>query len=125
MNKTLVTKTSKFFLATLALTLAFSGCAIEAPKKPAGIEQRIQNAHTTAEHEAIAAEYERQAQTDKATARTHRDMAKTYKYYAGPRGTNPGAFSLHCDNLAKLYEEAADENVELAKLHREAAAGMK
>ena len=125
MNKTLVPKTSKFFLAILALTLTISGCAIETPKKPAGIEQRIQSARTTAEHEAIAAEYERQAQTDMATARQHRDMAKTYKYYAGPRGTNPGALSLHCENLAKLYEEAANENVELAKLHREVAAGVK
>lgn len=125
MNKTSQWIFSGTLAALLVATLSVGGCATEAPKKPSGIEQRIQNARTTADHEEIASQYEKQAEVDKATARMHLGMANTYKYYAGPKNTNPGAFAAHCNNLAKLYQQAADENLELAKLHREVAAGIR
>ncbi len=123
-------KTSKFIdhgILTLLATAMFtlSGCAIESPKKPIGIEQKIQSAHTRAEHEEIASEYEKQAEVDKTTAKAHQNMAQTYRYYSGPKSTNPGAIASHCNNLAKLYQQAAEENIELAKLHRQLAADIK
>ncbi len=106
----------------LAATLGLGGCATQTPAKPAGIEQRIETAHTPEDHHRIAAEYEKQAAGDKATAKLHRDMAVTYRD-AGPKGS-PGAMAMHCNNLAKLYQQAADENLELAKLHHEVAADL-
>ncbi|GBG14774.1 RND transporter [Novimethylophilus kurashikiensis] len=121
-------KMSGIFSGTAAISigaaLLLGGCAIESPKKPVAIEQRIQSAHTPQDHQNIASEYERQAAADTAAAKAHSEMAQRYKYFTGPKGTAPGAFSSHCDNLAKLYEQAAAENRELARLHQEAAADL-
>ncbi len=116
-------KQTKWMIAALAMAITVGGCASQSPAKPAGIEQRIQTAHTYEDHQKIAAEYEKQAATDQATAKLHKNLAVTY-VNAGPKGT-PGAMFAHCKNLAKLYEQAAEENLELARMHREAAEASK
>jgi hypothetical protein len=55
----------------------------------------------------------------------HQGLANKYKYITTPKGISPGSAYQHCSNLAKLYEQAAAENLELAKLHREAADAAK
>ncbi len=116
---------TKWIIALLATTLILGGCIAQEPKKTSGIEQRIESANSSSDHQAIAAEYEKQAATDKATSRMHRDLANKYKYLTGHKSFAPGSLSQHCSNLAKLYEQAAAENLELAKLHREAADAAK
>jgi hypothetical protein len=116
---------TKLTVALLATSLLLGGCASQDPKKPSGIEQRIESAHSPSEHQAIAGEYEKQAATDKATSRMHQGLANKYKYITTPKGISPGSAYQHCSNLAKLYEQAAAENLELAKLHREAADAAK
>jgi hypothetical protein len=34
-------------------------------------------------------------------------------------------FDVHCKNLIRIYSQAAEENLEMAKMHRELAAGEK
>jgi hypothetical protein len=34
-------------------------------------------------------------------------------------------FGVHCKNLIRIYSQAAEENLEMAKMHRELAAGLK
>ncbi len=70
----------------------------------------------------IAAEYEQQAAADRATTKLHQNLAVTYRN-ADTKG-NPAAMSGHCNSLAKLYQQAADENQELARLHHEAAVDL-
>lgn len=113
--------------------LVLGGCATERPIALQGLEQRIENARTEADHRDIAAVYEQQASTDKASAEKHRKFAEAYAKSwtqgvpwtrgAGnvPKG-NP-AMVKHCENLANLYEQAAKTNLELAAEHRRAAVG--
>jgi hypothetical protein len=109
-------------LAVAMLTLV--GCAAEAPVKPAGLEQKIETARTRADHEEIASLYEQQAGTDKAAAERHRRLARTYERSWTDRGGQTN-MARHCENLARTYQQAAEENLALAKEHRQAAADTK
>ena len=114
------------FLVTAFLTLG--GCATEGPVKPAGLEQKIEAARTRADHQEIAAVYERQAESDRRTSEQHSALARIYsrRQYSGGgvSGPNP-AMVAHCQNVARIYQQAADENLALAKGHRQMAAEAK
>ena len=109
-------------LAAAILTLG--GCAAYGPVKPAGLEQKIEAARTRADHEQIASLYEQQAGADKAAAERHRGMALAYGRSWTYRG-GQGNMAPHCENLARTYQQAAEENLALAKEHRQAAAEAK
>lgn len=112
-----------FLLA--AVVLAAGGCATETPVKPAGLEQKIENARTPADHEEIASLYEQHAGADKAEAERHRGLARVYARSGGIKGApNPG-MSSHCEKLAQTYQQAAEENQALAKMHRQIASQAK
>lgn len=117
-----------------AAALILGGCATDKPIAPQGIEQRVENARTASDHQDIAATYEQQAKTDKATADQHRKLALSYAKSWNPvilpwnrtSGSVPkGNPSMvrHCENLANLYEQASKANLELAAEHRRAAVG--
>ena len=113
-------------LVTAVLT--FGGCAAEGPVKPAGLEEKIEAARTRSDHQEIAVVYERQAQDDRTASERHRAWARRYDQRhlssAGVRGPNP-AMAEHCRNLARIYQQAAEENLALAKGHRQMAAEAK
>lgn len=104
--------------AALAFGLSLGGYAVGADgASPSPIVQKILGAKSKADAEALAAQYEQEAGELQAKAEEHREMAKAYRTgYFGPGGK----FDLarHCSNLAKKYEEAAKEDLELAKLQR-------
>jgi hypothetical protein len=110
--------------AILAVVL-LSGCAVEGPVKPAGLEQKIENARSPRDHEEIASLFEQQAGVDKAAALRHRELARIYTRSGGSRGAPNPAMSSHCDKLAQTYQQAADENLVLAKIHRQMAVEAK
>lgn len=122
-----------WIVAAAILTLA--GCAAEGPVKPAGIEQKIEAARTRADHQEIAAVYERQAAGDRAAVERHLGLARVYEegwVWAGPRvggviSARRGNQNLiaHCESLMRIYQQAADENLALAREHRQVAAEMK
>ncbi len=83
----------------------------------------IQTAKTRADHEAIAAIYDKQAAQDEANAKMHSRPASPYKGIdptAGGRGY--GQMANHCKNIADSYTRAAKEHKDLAELHRKVAA---
>ena len=85
------------------------------------IVQKIESAKTPADHEALAAHYERMAADARKEADRHRRMAKTYG--AGPsagKGTW-AAFPQHCTNLAKDLDSEAKEYEAMAAAHRQLA----
>lgn len=120
-------------LGTVVLTLG--GCAAEAPVKPAGLEQAIEAARSRPDHDRIAAIYEQQAGVDKEAVERHRNLVRAYErgwVWAGPRvggvvSANRANQSLiaHCENLARIYQQAAEENLALAREHRQMGAGTK
>jgi len=85
----------------------------------------IEKAKTAADHERIAAMYDKQAAEAKKQAELHRKMEKSYS--VGPVAGKGTATPLpqHCAALAKHYEAAAQEYAELAAAHREMAKAAK
>jgi len=86
----------------------------------------IEKAKTAADHEAIAARYEKQAADAKKEAETHRKMEKSYSV-SGAGGTKGTATPLpqHCRALATHYEGQAQEYSTLAAAHRDMAKAAK
>ena len=110
--------------AVLAAAL-LSGCADQGPVRPAGLEEKIASARSPSDHEEIASLFEQQAGLDKAAALQHRSLARIYTRSGGARGAPNPAMSSHCDKLAQTYQQAADENLVLAKMHRQMAVEAK
>lgn len=109
--------------ALVASALSLGGCAGEGPVKAAGLEQKIESARTQADFEEIASAYETQASLDRAAAERHRGLARAYK--AAPSSNRGGQanMAIHCESLARTYQQAAEENLALAKEQRQMTAG--
>ncbi len=112
---------------TAGAVLALGACSTQGPTPPEGIEQRIEKASSRVDHEEIAAQYDRQSVADAAAAKRHAGYAKIYRRNASPRSgvEAHAAMAKHCENLARTYQQAADENAAVALLHRQLAAGTK
>ncbi|MBI2970223.1 MAG: hypothetical protein HYY36_05730 [Gammaproteobacteria bacterium] len=83
----------------------------------------IEAARTRADHEALAEQYDAEAESALALADKHERMAGLYKGIElsakGPK------FVAHCERLIAGYRSAAEDNRQLAQLHRELAAQLK
>ena len=90
----------------------------------ADIDKMIANAKTAADHEAIAAAYEKQAADAKAQAAMHAEMGKEYAKVGGAL-IGKQHVDAHCDSLTKLYEKIAKEDEALAKAHKAMAKDAK
>lgn len=122
-------------LALVLAILTLGGCAAEGPVKSAGLEQKIVAARTPADHQEIAAVYEQQAKRDRTASERHRSFARAYERGYPPGRPKIGSASsvrreykssiAHCENLARIYQQAAEENLVLAREHRQLAAEPK
>ncbi len=83
------------------------------------IEQMIAEAKTPADHEAIAAYYEKEAQEAHQKHAEHQQMSDSYATIPVLK-TKTGAVA-HCNTIAKNYEKIAKEYEALAKMHKEMA----
>ena len=100
------------FLAALALT---TGCATEPVLESAVSAAQIESARTRAEHEAIARIFEVEAASLTRKAAVHRRMAMF------PGRSNQAHIPQHCAALEREYTAAAQQNLELAVIHRQLA----
>ncbi len=124
MRERLVNRT---LLGIIALAMALQLPAASVARAEMNMEDSIKSAKTAADHEAIAAEYDKMAAEAKAKATDHRGMGDGYGTVMrspGPRGqaTTYGALMSHCRTLskdalaeAKEYEQMAAEHRALAK----------
>ncbi len=80
----------------------------------ANLDQMIANAKAPADHEAIAAFYDKEAADAEEKARIHHATHKTYESFK----IKPIDMAHHCDELAKFYERAAKQAKQLAAAHR-------
>jgi hypothetical protein len=90
----------------------------------AELGRMIASAKTAADHEAIAAVYERMAAAAKAESEMHEKMGGEYKKVGGGL-IEKQHLDEHCRSLAELYAKIARENEALAKAHREMAKAVK
>jgi len=107
----------------LAGTVAvFAGFAT--PAAAVSVEA-VKNASTPADHEALAAEYDKEAADAHGEAAKHRKMAETYAAgvkYGKVTHSAKGSMKLHCERLAEHFESVAQDAEALAGLHRQLAA---
>jgi hypothetical protein len=82
------------------------------------IEQMVATAKTPADHEAIAAYYEKEAQDAHKKHAQHQKMEESYKKNPALNKSN---FGWHCDQVAQNYEKIAKQYDDLAKMHKEMA----
>ena len=80
----------------------------------------VKNAKTAADHEALAAQYDKAAADAKEHAAMHRQMAQSYKSNLG-KGTGASAMPQHCANLSKSFEQEAAMYQKMAATEREEA----
>ncbi len=87
------------------------------------MEQMITGAKAPADHDALAASYEKEAQEARQKQAEHQQMRDAHATIPVLK-TKTGAVA-HCNAIAKKYEEIAKEYEALAKMHREMAKAAK
>ncbi len=125
MSKTSFWIKNVIYGAALISTLSLTGYAagVDQPTPASDMRQAVLEAKSKADHESLAAQYEREAQEDEQKAKLHEDMAKAYAKVGYL--TEKQNFTRHCDVIAQKYKDAAVENLALAKAHKELAEKMK
>lgn len=83
------------------------------------VEQMITEAKTPADHEEIAAYYEKEAQAAREQQARHQRMAESYARI--PVLEKKSGLVSHCNAIAKKYEDMAKDYEDLAMLHKEMA----
>ncbi len=78
------------------------------------LDQSIAAAKTPADHEAIAAFYDKEAARLEGYAKLHHSTHETYEKFR----LKPSDMAHHCDELAKSYQRGANEAKTLAEEHR-------
>jgi len=81
------------------------------------LQERIAGAKTSHDHVMLADEFEAEANRLEKKAAEHESMGKSYAAFPGK--SSGQSMAIHCRSIAKNYREAAMENRELAKFHRE------
>lgn len=105
----------------LSLAMIFTPAASFSAQPGQDMDEMIGSAKTAADHEALAAKYESEAENLLRQSERHQRMGERYAgiEIGGAKGPK---FAAHCKALAEDFRSAAQENRELAALHRELAA---
>jgi hypothetical protein len=117
-------KTSLLIILFLALG-QLTSCAEYDPHSM-DMNQAVHNAKSKADHEALAQHYEEVAKEMQAKVDEHKKILSEYEREPWLIGKQQATgFGVHCQRLIDVYQKAAEENVEMAKMHRELAEGIK
>lgn len=108
------------------ITIAFMACTTTPPHTPHTKEVKVllQSPKTAADHEAIAAHYEEDAKLLEEKAEEHKKILSDYQAKRYLYGRGYVGFDVHCKRLIDLYSRAAEESLEMAKMHKQIAEGM-
>ena len=87
------------------------------------IEQMITEAKTPADHETIAAYYEKEAQAAQEKYEEHLKLKAAYTKI--PHLASKTGLPAHCDYIAKNYQKIGKEYQALATLHKNMAKSAK
>ena len=110
-------------LALVAMLGLLGSCTINPHSMD--MTQAVQNAKTRGEHESLAKHYEEAAKDMQANAAEHKQMVAKYEANKSLYGKQASSLISHCQGLARVYEQAAAENLNMAESHRQLAAEAK
>lgn len=113
-------KKRKLF-AVLVVSVLLTACATD--PHPMNMTQMVQNAKTSADHEALAKHYDDAAKEMQAKVVEHKKLLE--QYTAGSYGKQAQNLKTHCEFLIRTYQEAAKANSDMADAHRQMAAEAK
>ena len=113
------------FVAVMAVLgiVPFAYLSFGAADEWANIEQQIRDAKTPADHQAIAAFYEKEAQAAHKLHKTHVTMEAAYA--ASRTMQEKGRPTEHCTVIADKYRDMAKEYEALAAMHKTMAEQLK
>lgn len=111
-------KASVFF--TILVALALSACAHIDPH-PMDMSSAVRNAKTKADHNALARHYQAAADAMRAQAQEQKSCLAEYREHGYYYGRETEDLKEHTKALVRVYEEAAESNIGMAKAHREMA----
>ncbi|WP_340124601.1 hypothetical protein [Methylobacter svalbardensis] len=83
------------------------------------MSQAVQNATSKADHEALAQHYEEAAKEMQLKADEHKKLLSQYRSKSYLYDRQAEDFKAHCERLIDVYENAVEENLEMAKMHRQ------
>ncbi|MCK9394078.1 MAG: hypothetical protein M0Q44_00605 [Methylobacter sp.] len=106
-------------LITLLLTVGLVSACAEMNPHPMDMSQAVQNATSKADHEALAEHYEEAAKEMQLKVEEHKKLLSQYQSKSYLYGRQAEDFKAHCERLIDVYEKAAKENLEMAKMHRQ------
>jgi outer membrane lipoprotein-sorting protein len=109
---------TKLLLTLLLIFGLVSACA-EMDPHPMNMDMAVQNAETKADYEALAKHYEEVAGEMQAKAEEHKKLLSHYQSKSYRYGKQAQDFKAHCERLVDVYEKAAEENLEMARMHRQ------
>ena len=115
---------SKNFFAILAVLGLLASCAHIDPH-PMDMTSAIRSATTKADHNALAQHYEKVAERMQAKAQEQKNQLAEYKTHGYYYGRQTEDLQEHTEALARLYQQAADANMSIAKSHRQMAEDAK
>ncbi|MDP3332248.1 MAG: hypothetical protein Q8S55_09730 [Methylococcaceae bacterium] len=106
-------------LITLLLTLGLLTACAEMNPHPMDMSQAVQSATSKADHEVLAQHYEEAAKEMQLKVEEHKKILSQYEREPWLLGRQAQSFKNHCQWLINAYEKAAEENLSMAKLHRQ------
>jgi hypothetical protein len=106
-------------LITLLLAFGLLSACSEMNPHPMDMTQAVQNAETKADHQALAEHYEEAAKEMQLKVDEHKKLLEQYESKSYLYGRQAEDLKAHCLRLIEVYEKAAEENLRMAKLHRQ------
>jgi hypothetical protein len=109
---------TKLLISLFIIFGLLAACAERNPH-PMDMSVAVRNAGTKADHEALAEHYEEVAKEMQLKVDEHKRLLSQYEAKSYLYGKRALDLKAHCRRLINIYENAAEENLEMAKLHRE------
>jgi hypothetical protein len=106
-------------LISMFLTFGLLAACAERNPHPMDMSQAVQNAKSKADHEALAEHYEEAAKEMQDKVDEHKKLLSQYQSESYLYGKQAQDLKAHCQRLIDVYEKAAEENLSMAKLHRQ------
>lgn len=110
------------------IAIAFIACTTTSSHTPhtTAIKALMQNPKTAADYEAVAAHYEEDAKIYQEKAEEHKNILSQYEREPWMFGKQEAiGFDVHCKNLIRIYNQAAEENLEMARMYKQQAEELK
>ncbi len=108
----------RIFFAISVILASLTSCA-QMSSHPMEMTSAIQNAKTSADHEALAKHYEDAAREMQLKVEEHKKLLEEYERHPYYYPKHVQDLQAHCRSLIKSYEQAVETNMTMAKIHRQ------